>query len=61
MKLFTKALVYVVLMNAVLMIGAVAFDADFEFNFIFNLVVPVLCAFASWEVEQKKAKSAGQR
>ena len=37
MKLFTKALVYVVLMNAVLMIGAVAFDADFEFNFIFNL------------------------
>ena len=32
------------------------FGGDFEPNFIFNVVTPVLCASASWEVEKAKAK-----
>lgn len=58
MKFVMKAMVYVVLMNAVLFAGAVFFDCDVEFNPIFHLVVPIICAYASWDVEQKKAKKA---
>ncbi len=55
-KFIAKAVLYMILMNAVLFAGACIFDVDFEFNFLFNAVVPVVCAYASWEVEQKKLK-----
>lgn len=57
MKFVMKAIVYVVVMNTVLLFGAALFDSDYEFHFIFNLVVPVLCAYASWGVERKREKS----
>ncbi len=56
MKFVVKALVYIVLMNAVMFLGASLLGGNYEFNYIYNLVVPVLCAYASWSVEQRKAK-----
>ena len=61
MKFFQKAVFYVLVMNAVLFLGAFIFDGDYEFHFLFNLIVPVLCAFAAWETEQKQAKKAAQK
>ena len=56
MKFIMKAVLYVVLMNAVLFVGAAIFESDFDFNPIFNLVVPVICAYASWEVEKGRVR-----
>ena len=56
MKFVMKALVYVLVMNAVLFLGACVFDGDYEFHLICNLVVPVICAWASCEAEKKRAK-----
>ena len=51
-----KAVVYTVLMNAVPVPGACVAGTDHSFNFIFNVLTPVLCAFAAREVEQGKAR-----
>lgn len=56
MKFVVKALVYIVLMNAVMSLGVGLLGGDYEFNYLFNLVVPVLCAYASWSVERRKGK-----
>ena len=56
MKFVVKALFYIVLMNAVMSLGVGLLGGDYEFNYLFNLVVPVLCAYASWSVERRKAK-----
>ena len=61
MRFVLKAIVYVVMMNAVMFLGAMVFGTDFEVNFIFNLLVPVICAYASWDVERRKTKKAAQR
>ena len=61
MKFVQKAVFYVLVMNAVLLLGAALFDGDYDFHVMFNLVVPVLCAYAAFEVEQKKAKKAAQK
>ena len=58
MKFVLKAVLYVLVMNAVLILGAGIFGGDYEFNFLFNLVVPVICAYAAWETEQRKLKKA---
>ncbi|MBR6353788.1 MAG: hypothetical protein IKS25_06645 [Oscillospiraceae bacterium] len=55
-KLIWKAVVYIVVMNAAMLAGTYISGGAFEFNLIFNVTVPILCAFAAWEVEQKKAK-----
>lgn len=56
MKFILKAVLYVVLMNAVLFAGAAIIGSDFDFNPLYNLVVPVICAFASWEVEKGRSR-----
>ncbi len=61
MKLVWKAVVYVFLMNAVLFVGACLVGVRYGFNYIFNLVIPVICAFTAWKVEQNKAKKAGMK
>ena len=61
MKFVQKAAPYILVMNAVLFLGAFIFDGDYEFHFLFNLVVPVICAYTAWEVEQKKARDAAQK
>ena len=55
-KFALKAVLYIILMNVVLFLGACIVGTDFEVNYIFNVVTPVICAFAVWEVEQKKVK-----
>lgn len=47
MNFVVKALVYIVVMNAVMSLGAGLLGGDYEFNYIYNLLVPVLCAYAS--------------
>lgn len=59
MRLIMKAVLYVVLMNAVLFVGAVIFGSGFEFNPIYNLVVPVICALASWELSRGRQEKEG--
>ena len=56
MKFVVKALVYIVLMNAVMFLGASLLGGNYEFNYLYNFVVPILCAYASWSVERRKAK-----
>lgn len=51
-----RCIEYVVLMNLMLAVLTAVFGGDFEPNFIFNVVTPILCASASWEVEKAKAK-----
>ena len=55
-----KAVAYTVLMNAVPVSGACMAGTDFSFNFLFNVLVPLICAFAAWEVEQRKARGGAQ-
>ena len=56
MRFILKAVFYVLVMNAVMVVGAGIFGVDYEFNFIFNLVVPVICAYAAWSTEKRKRR-----
>ena len=61
MKFVLKAVFYVIVMNLVMFLGACIVGTDFEPNFVLNVVVPVLCAYASWETGKRKARKAGLR
>ena len=60
MKFVLQAVLYIVLMNAVLFLGSLLVGTEFEFNYILNLVTLVICALAATEVKQKQAKKAEQ-
>ena len=47
---------YFVLINIILYLGTLFVRGDFEFSFMTNVVVPVLCAYAEIEVRNMKAK-----
>ncbi len=47
---------YFVLINIILYLGTLFVSGDFEFSFMTNVVVPVLCAYAEIEVRHMKAK-----
>ncbi|MBQ3481294.1 MAG: hypothetical protein IJH48_03015 [Oscillospiraceae bacterium] len=49
---------YIILMNAVMFALSVLLGGDYEFNYIFNIVVPIICAGTSLEVERRKARRA---
>lgn len=55
-----KAVAYTVLMNAVPVPGACVAGTDHSFNFIFNVLATLVCAFAAWEVEERKARRRAQ-
>ena len=50
------AVKYFVLLNVALYLASLLVGSDFEFNFITNLLVPVLCAYAELEVRHLKEK-----
>lgn len=33
---------------------------DDSFNFLFNVLATLICAFAAWEVEERKARRGAQ-
>lgn len=49
-----RSFVYVVLMNAAMFVLPAIFDMDYDPNFINNLVVPILCAAASFYGEERR-------
>jgi len=53
-RFISKSILYVVLMNTLLFLLCAAFEADFEPTLIGNLVVPVLCAYASTWAEGRR-------
>ena len=56
MKFILTALFYIIVMNAVMFIGANIAGSDFTFNFIINVVTPVICAYASYETKKRKER-----
>ncbi len=55
-KLVLNVILMLVAMNAAIYLGICVAGTSFEFNFILNLVAPIICAVAAWETEQKKAE-----
>ena len=51
-----RSLLYIVLMNAFMFVLCVIFKSDFEPTFIGNVVVPVICAYASFWGEDLRAR-----
>ena len=47
---------YFVLINIILYLGTLFVSGDFEFSFMTNVVVPVLCAYA--EIEDQRRNQA---
>jgi len=58
MRFIMKALMYIILMNAVLFIGACIVGSTFTFSLLFNVVTPVICALASYEMEKRRERKA---
>ena len=42
--------VMLVAMNAAIFLGTYAAGKPFEFNYIFNVVSPLICAVSSWQI-----------
>ena len=57
-KLVLNVVLMLVAMNAAIYLGTFVAGKPFEFNFIFNLVTPVICAVAAWQTEQKKTRQS---
>ena len=55
-KLVLNVVLMLVAINAAIFLGTYVAGKPFEFNYIFNLVTPVICAVAAWETEQRKSK-----
>ena len=51
-----RSLMYIVVMNAVFFFLCAIFDEDFDPTFLGNVVVPVICAYASFYGEDLRAK-----
>lgn len=47
-------------MNAVPVPGVCMAGTDDSFNFLFNVLATLICAFAAWEVEERKARRGAQ-
>ena len=55
-KLVLHVVLMLAAMNAAIFLGTYVAGKPFEFNFIFNLVTPIICAVAAWQTEQKKTR-----
>ena len=53
-RFILRSVLYIVVMNAVLFILCALFDGDFDPTLLGNVVVPVLCAYASFWGEEKE-------
>ena len=51
-----RSIEYIVLMNAVIFILSAIFDMDYNPNIFNNIVVPILCAAASFYGEERRQK-----
>ena len=54
-KLFIYAVVMLVAMNAAIIFGIYIVGKPFEFNYIVNVVAPLICAVSSWQIAEVKA------
>ena len=48
--------VMLVAMNAAIFLGTYAAGKPFEFNYIFNVVCPLICAVSSWQIAEVNTK-----
>ena len=55
-KLVLNVILMLAVMNAAFFLGIYVTGKPFEFNLIFNLVTPIICAVVSWQAEQIKTK-----
>ena len=55
-KLFIYAVVMLVAMNAAIFLGTYAAGKPFEFNYIFNVVSPLIGAVFSWQIAEVNTK-----
>ena len=51
-----NAVVCFIIINATILLGTYLSGKPFEFSLIYNVLTPLLCAFANWGVEKAKAK-----
>ena len=54
-KLFMYAVVMLVAINAAIIFGIYIAGKPFEFNYIVNVVAPLICAVSSWQIVEVKA------
>ncbi len=55
-NLLINSAAFIVLINALIYIGCVALKRPFSFDYLYNIVVPVICAVAATEVRNRKKK-----
>ena len=48
--------VMLVAMNAAIIFGIYIAGKPFEFNYIFNVVCPLICAVSSWQIAEVNTK-----
>ena len=59
-KFVLNVVVMLVAINAVWLLGTFAVGKPLIFNFLFNVVTPIICGFAVWGDEDHKAKLAAR-
>ena len=52
-KLVLNMILMLAVMNVAIFLGAYISGKPFEFNLIFNLVTPIICAVASWQANHR--------
>ena len=59
-KFVLNVVVMFAAINAVWLLGTAIAGKPLEFNFLFNIITPIICGFAVWEDEDHKAKLAAR-
>ena len=59
-KFIMNVVVMFAAINAAWILGTVAAGKPLEFNFLFNIITPIICGFAVWGDEHHKAKMAAR-
>jgi len=59
-KFVMNVVVMFAAINAAWILGTVAAGKPLEFNFLFNIITPIICGFAVWGDEHHKAKMAAR-
>lgn len=55
-----NVVVMLVAINAAWVLGTAVAGKPLVFNFLFNLITPIICAFAVWGDEKQNAKQAAR-
>ena len=59
-KFFVNVVVMLIAINAAWVLGTAVAGKTLVFNFLFNIITPIICGFAVWGDEKHRAKIAAR-